>query len=323
MMISKGKLTYATLVTYLLMPVISFFMLFLSLATGGLFGLFLLVFFPIVAIQTVRKLRALSEPIVVRPEGLALYDAPSLVFFSVGSPKSVPVSRGEIFQIRVADTLERKAFRRKTVKGRSDMVVSTKAGKDFFVMKRPTDELRHAAWLLGFPQISEPQLLNGRFVPGTYVNTVDRVTEQRVYPIFALFVFISFSYLSWTVGVLRFIWIGAVIETTFSLLLLAMLYIGIPAICRSSSRNPSQVSVGLNGMTLIFQSGKTLYIDFFDLEAIFTIFRSSLGDDGKKLKRGLFRINRGPMYSVNPNIVIAIREAYRASRGYYPSVSTF
>ena len=181
-------------------------------------------------------------------------------------------------------------------------------------MKRPTDEQRHAAWLLGFPQYAEPQLLNGTFVPGRYANTVDRVTEQRFYPIFALFVFMSFSYLPWTVGVLRFIWIGAVIETMFSLLLLAMLYIGIRAICRSSSRKHSQVSVGLNGMTLIFKSGKTLYLDFYGLEAIFTIFRASLGDDGKKLKRGLFQINTGPMYSVNPNIVIAIREAYRTIR---------
>ena len=55
MMISKGKLTYAALVTYLLMPVITSFMLVLPLATGGLFGLFMLVFFPFVAIQTVKE----------------------------------------------------------------------------------------------------------------------------------------------------------------------------------------------------------------------------------------------------------------------------
>ena len=323
MTISKGSMTFATRYTYFLLPLVAVFVLLYVLVYGSAYSIFLLVFFPFLAIQTLRKLRSLSGPVVVRPEGLALYDAPSMVFFSVSGPKSVPVSRGEITNIRVADTLERKAFRRKAIRGRSDMVVSTKAGKDYFLMKRPTDELLHAAWTLGFPQYANVQTRTGSFVPGTYSNTVDRVTEQRGYPIIALFVFLTFSFLSWSIQFLGFVWVGAVFFTLIFLVLPAMLYLFIRTVSRSSLRNPSNVSIGMNGMTLIFRNGNTRYIDFYDLESVFTIFRSSLGDDGKRLKRGLFRTDRGRMYSVNPEIVIAIREAYRNSKGYYPTVSTF
>ena len=321
--ISKGKATHATLITFLAMPFITLVVILYALRSGALWGTIDMVIFALLSFYMLRKLTALTKEVTVKTEGLALYDAQSLVFFSIGTPKSVPISRGEISLIRVADTLERKAFRRKVMGGRSDMVVSTKAGKDYFLMKRPTDELIRAAWLLGFPQGRFSPIDQEDFVPRTYQNTVDRVTEQRAYPIIAMFIFLVFSFLSWTIHVLRSIWILAIIDTLFFLMIPMILYIAVRTISRSSLRNPRQVSVGNSGLTLTFKNGKNHYVDFNDLEAIFTIFRSSLIDDGLSLKRGLFRVRRGQIVSISPEIVLAIREAYRTNKGYYPTVSTF
>jgi hypothetical protein len=207
-----------------------------------------MVFIAAMGVRYVLELRAASSEVSVFHDGIELYDRRnrSRRFF----PTKIKIPKEDISDIKIAASLEMNRDPSTIRPGIDDMVISTKSGKDLYLMQRPFSQLREAATLMGFSEsvTGLATITRQPMDPVSYENTNDDLQYKTV----ERKLIIGFS----LVGILGML--GMVLTKgyfSWSMLLLPGILIGVILFCSATARRsrkdrdvtPTQVSMGWNG----------------------------------------------------------------------------
>ena len=273
---------------------------------------------PVLGVGYVLQLRASSSEVRVFRDGIELYDHTKRS--GPFSPMKIFLPKGEISDIKIAASLEKGRDPSTIRPGVDDMVVSTKGGKDFYLIKRPSRQLREAALLMGFSEsvTGFATITTKPMGPISFANTKDdlqnNTRDWKLIIGFTLFGTLGMIGLILTEG--RFSW---------SMLLFPTLFTGIAVFGTVSSRRdrkkryttPAEVSLGMEGVTMTFIDGSTRFLGYSQIKRLGLAFTSPSGKNLDTPYRGYIALEN-VTYSVSPEIAMAIREGYRSRTGHYP-----
>jgi hypothetical protein len=188
-----------------------------------------MVFIAAMGVRYVLELRVASSEVSVFHDGIELYDRRnrSRRFFVT----KVKIPKEDISDIKIAASLEMARDPSTIRPGIDDMVISTKSGKDFYLIQRPSSQLREAATLMGFSEsvTGLATITRQPMAPVSYENTNDdlqyKTVERKLILGFSL------------VGILGML--GMVLTKgyfSWSMLLLPGILIGVVLFCSATTR---------------------------------------------------------------------------------------
>ena len=277
-----------------------------------------LVFIAAVGLRYLQKLQLGSSEVKVFHDGIEVFDNTQKASLLTLNKSFIP--RDDISDIKIGPSLDVAGDPAMIRPGIEDMAISTRTGKDFFLIKRPSNQLRNAANILGFSE-SETSLLKvapSLIEPSNYLNNDEDVNRNKKEDTKLVLKFTLFG------ALLTILMIATTGRITWIMFLPLVLFPGIMLFGviskrrdpKTKDRTPAEVSVGREGITVILKKGTFRHVKYPQIKRVVLHFTT---EPGKKetIRRGYLVVD-GTVYSISPEIALAIREGYHGFFGHYP-----
>ena len=276
-----------------------------------------MVFIAAMGVRYVLELRAASSEVSVFHDGIELYDRRnrSRRFF----PTKIKIPKEDISDIKIAASLEMNRDPSTIRPGIDDMVISTKSGKDLYLMQRPFSQLREAATLMGFSEsvTGLATITRQPMDPVSYENTNDDLQYKTV----ERKLIIGFSR-----GDTRDAWHGPdqgvflmvdALTSRHTHRCHSVLFRHRSPVPEGPGCHTDPGQHGMEWLTMIFRDGTTRFVPFSRIKRVALAFPTASGTYSDRPRRGYVSLDN-ITYSVTPEIALGIREGYRSQTGHYP-----